>query len=58
MDIVTLAAIIIVIAFVWYIIEKLPLPSSPLPFKLLLEVLVAIVFIVMLWPRTGLSLPH
>jgi hypothetical protein len=57
-DIVTLAAIIIVIAFVWYIIEKLPLPSSPLPFKLLLEVLVAIVFIVMLWPRTGLSLPH
>lgn len=57
MDIIWLAAFLIIVALAFYALERLPLPAQPVWLRRVIEALVAIGAIIILMQRAGVSLP-
>lgn len=59
MDLGTLAAIIIIAAFAFYALERVPFPANPAWLKKGVEALVAIIFCIVVLQRIGIDvIPH
>lgn len=58
MDLVWLAAFIVVIAMAFYAIERVPFPANPPWLKRGLEAFVAIAICLTLLQRLGVPMPH
>jgi len=57
MDLVTFAAILVIIALVMTALERIPFPAQPPWLKRVVEALVLIVFAILVMQRAGVSLP-
>lgn len=57
MDIVWLAALLILAAFCFFALERIPFPKQPPWLKQIIEILLALAFIIILAQKAGIGIP-